>query len=264
MTSRCPTWSLATASSGPNKGRGRRRRRRLDPGAVARLGLHAYRRHAALLIGVAVVIFAPIAALDAAVDGLGDPRSASGAFFVTVAALVDLLVAHIGTVLYSGVVAGVLRSQRRVMDPPPLAVALRRLPYGRLVIVEALSGAAILVGLLLFLVPGVIAFALFAPAGALVALENRGPISALRRSAALVWGNTLRVLAILGGLLLAEAAIDAGLETLGVGNGVVGWATTLGASVVLAPLAGLAIVAITLELRAMEAGRRWVAGGLSR
>lgn len=66
--------------------------------------------------------------------------------------------------------------------------------YVPFIVTEVLFIVIVLAGLILFIAPGIMFLFLFLLAPSLVFLENRSPISALRRSAELLRGNRLRLL----------------------------------------------------------------------
>jgi hypothetical protein len=88
-----------------------------------------------------------------------------------------------------------------------LARALRRAPALAGMII--LQGLAAVVGLLLFVVPGLVVLCAYAVAGPVCVVEGLGPIESLSRSAVLTRGNGWRVFGVLALLYGGAAAIDA-------------------------------------------------------
>ena len=90
-----------------------------------------------------------------------------------VAVLAQSVTVLLGEVFYSGAVALLIARTQPGGRPSLLGVA-RSLSYGRLIAVDLLFGLGIAVGLVLFVVPGVVAFTWFALAGPLVELDGVG------------------------------------------------------------------------------------------
>jgi hypothetical protein len=92
---------------------------------------------------------------------------------------------------------------------PDHGVSIRRvlatMPWGALIGADLLVALIVVVGLLLLVVPGLIAFNLLALAGPVIEVENRKIISSLRRSARLVRGHFWTV-ALLATLPVAAAS----------------------------------------------------------
>jgi len=202
------------------------------------------------------VIFVPLGLLDAIPDQVVHvDRVSDLSDLATVAVLVAVLAQSVtvllGEVLYSGAVAQLIARTPPGARPSLLGVA-RSLSYGRLIAVDILFGLGIAVGLVLLVVPGVVAFTWFALAGPLVELDRLGVRAAFMRSRRLVRGHFWTVLAVLGPITLAsEALTDAALS---VAHGVLGdslladWLGESATNIVLSPLYAVAAVLITLRL----------------
>jgi hypothetical protein len=152
----------------------------------------------------------PAAALAQAavwLAGLGWGDLDSGALAVP-AAILTLVLLFAAPLLVQGMLIELVRSVhegRRAAEIRELAAhALKRFPA--LLGGSLLYWFGIIFGLVLLIVPGLIAFArwsLFAP---LVVLERRSPAEAITRSSELVTGKTFQVLLIVG----AVTALDSG------------------------------------------------------
>jgi len=173
---------------------------RLSPAEVGREALASYRANVGLLLLTALIVFAPITLLEAAAHGLGDldPDEASLSAVAEMVAAVSATVftSVLGEVFYAGVVVAVVAHRRTGVRRELLEIA-RTLPYLRLTAVDVLFVLMVAVGLALFIVPGVVAFAWFALAAPVVEIEDRGVRAAFVRSRQLVRGSFWRVLAIL-------------------------------------------------------------------
>ena len=159
-----------------------------------------YRAWAPSLLALALVVFVPLALLDAltmdvrldALDVTSGIKLAALVLAVGVITATGLL----GEVFFSGAIA-ISLTHAHGEEPPPLREIARRLRYGRLIAVDLAYVALVAVGVLLGLVPGLLAFVWLALSGPVVELENRSAIGALARSIGLVRGNFWLVLWVL-------------------------------------------------------------------
>ena len=143
-----------------------------------------YRRHFVTLAVMSLVVFSALAVLDAVARAAFTP--ADGA--VTAQALVAWLLTGLwmfGSALFAGLCDTVVSTAFGHREPP-LSIAWRRLPYGRLLALDVVLTAAVTVGLALLVVPGVLVFALTCIAAPLVVIEGLDVRAALVRSARLV------------------------------------------------------------------------------
>ncbi|MGH2599437.1 MAG: hypothetical protein ACRDJ9_08630, partial [Dehalococcoidia bacterium] len=69
----------------------------------------------------------------------------------------------------------------------PVLHVLRTLPYRRLIAASVLLAVIVSAGLLLFILPGLILFTLFALVGPLINIEQQTVLGAFKRSAQLIW-----------------------------------------------------------------------------
>jgi hypothetical protein len=165
---------------------------------VIRTTLSVWRRDAPALTVVSLLFSAPLVPL---VLATGD----TSRVYVGAGGLLGLLASG---ALCAGVVADLRGSRPRVGEM--IAVALRR--SGSLVLASLISGLAILLGLVLLVAPGAIAWAgLFVVVPVLAAEPERGPVQALRRSWELTRGRRLGVFAValasLAGALVAAMLV---------------------------------------------------------
>jgi hypothetical protein len=207
-----------------------------------------YRRHWAFLIAAAIVVLVPQSILDATLDGLEVEgfRSAKdiaifGAVLLTVAVNLG------GQAIYAGLTAAADVDWRAGRPLPPLSTLIRSLPIGGLIVLDLLVSIGAAIGILLLVLPGLIFLAYVGISPAVMKLEHRGPLSALRRSVELVRGNLWRVFAIVVGvILITELAVQAitfpfhGLALL--------TAVDLVANGLLQPIEGLAVVVVAIRL----------------
>jgi hypothetical protein len=226
----------------------------------ARIG-RTYWSWAPVLLLVAVIIFLPLGLLET-IPGRLDSDSWEIHSIVAVAALagaIGLLAATslIGEVFFSGAVAVALTHPRHE-KPPGLREIAGRLNYGRLIAVDLVYVAIVVVGLVLLVVPGALAFVWLGLAGPVVEIEGRGVRGALERSWALVRGRFWTVAAVLIPIELvgdsAAEALTAGVHSL-LGHGFVAtWLADSVANVLLTPVFAVAAVLLTLDMIAEKDG----------
>jgi hypothetical protein len=216
--------------------------------AVFREMFTVYRRHWAFLIPTAIVILLPQSILDATLDGLdveGFESAKDIALFGAV--LLTVAVNLMGQAIYAGLTAAADVDWRAGQPLPPISTLIRSLPLGGLIVLDILISIGAAVGLLLLVLPGLIFLAYVGISPAVMKLEHRGPLAALRRSVELVRGNLWRVFAIVAGVIvITELAVQAitfpfhGLALV--------TAVDLVAQGLLQPFEGLAIVIVAIRL----------------
>lgn len=227
----------------------------------ARIG-RTYLSWSPTLIALAVLVFLPLGLLDA-IHTTADFDRVDVDTVLALAALLGLIGAVtatslLGEVFYSGAVAISL-----VRTPPGREPTLReiagRISYGRLIAVDLIYVFLVVLGLFLFVVPGVLAFVMLGLAGPVIEIEERGVRAALRRSFELVRGHFWLVFWVLAPI---EILGDAAGEWIGhlvhglLGDGFLGaWLGESAASVVLSPLFAVAAVLLTVDLIAAHDGR---------
>ncbi|HEY7152094.1 MAG TPA: hypothetical protein VH391_10475 [Solirubrobacterales bacterium] len=217
-----------------------------------------FRREAGFLFLLGVLVFVPIGLLSALADRAGEIHVSHLSELVSletgalvVGFVVQATTSLLGEVFYSGAVALTLAREERGGRPRLLEIA-RSLSYGRLIAVDILFGIAVAIGLLLFVVPGVVAFTWFALAGPLVEIEDDTVRSSFARSRRLVRGRFWTVLAVLVPITLASELITNAALTLSHGtfaSPLLGdWVGESVTSIALSPFYAVAAVLITLHL----------------
>ncbi len=226
----------------------------------ARIG-RTYRSWAPSLLLLAAIVFLPLGLLDSIsttldVDSLDlDSGMKMAALIAVLAALTATSL--IGEVFYSGAVAISLTHPEHER-PPSIREIARRLDYRRLIAVDIVYVLIVVIGLLLFVVPGVLAFVWFGLAGPVVEIEKHSVRGALRRSWSLVRGSFWTVLLVLGPIELLGDVIG---ELLGavvhsaLGESFVAvWLADFVANLFLTPIFAVAAVLLTLDLIAEKDG----------
>jgi hypothetical protein len=220
----------------------------------ARIG-RTYWSWAPSLLLLGAIVFIPLGLLDALaitvdVDSLD---LTSGIKIAALVVAVGALTATslLGEVFYSGAVA-VSLTHPAGDRPPSVREIARRLRYGRLIAVDLVYVAIVAVGLLLFFVPGVLAFVWLGLAGPIVEIEDRTVRGALRRSWDLVRGNFWLVFFVLAPIEIVGDAVGEGIGELihgALGDSLLAtWLAESLSNIAFAPLFAVAAVLLTLEL----------------
>jgi len=207
------------------------------------------------LLGFAVVVFVPLGLLDALslqvdVDSL-DLTSGIEIAALMLAVGAVTMTGLLGEIFFSGAIAISLthpHGQRR----PSVREIAGRIKYGRLVVVDVAFVAIVALGLLLGLLPGVLAFVFLGLAGPIVEIEERSAASALRRSFQLVRGSFWLVFWVLVPIEVLGDAIGGGLAALvhhELGDTfVAAWLAEAVSNAFLSPVFAVAAVLLTVDL----------------
>lgn len=173
---------------------------------VLREAFAVYRRLLRRSIVVAGLIFAVVSLAQA----LASERASA------LTALVALILSLVGGLLVQGALVEVVRDLHEGRDPAPLTVYYDRTRgrLGTLLGVSLLYGLGVFFGLILLIVPGLIAVARWSLVVPLVMIEGRDWRDAFRRSSALVRGQTGRVLGVVFVANVATALISVAVAAL--------------------------------------------------
>jgi hypothetical protein len=236
--------------------------KKLSIRAVVREAATDYRARFLLLLVAALLVFTPIGLIDVATDGLQEVNLEDGDA-ATIAeavggALLFIVTATLGDIFYTGVVAAIVAEERGGARRE-IADVIRHIPYGRLVVIDVLFVLVVAIGLILLVIPGLIAFARYGLAAPVVKIEGGGIRNAFRRSRELVRDSTGRVLAlllpaILLGDILAEL-LHSGVDSLIGDDAAANLIGSLTGEALTAPIFALVAVVTTHHLIALEAGR---------
>lgn len=216
---------------------------------------HTYWSWAPSILLLSLVIFLPLGLLDAATMNVElDSLDVTDGFKLAAVALaigVVTATSLLGEVFFSGAIALSL-TRRDGKGAPPLREIARSLNYGRLIAVDLAYVALVAIGLLLGLVPGLLAFVWLSLAGPVVELEERTAKGALTRSMRLVRGNFWLVLWVLLPLQVLGDAVGEALATLVhdlFGETFVAtWLAEAATDIALSPLFAVAAVLLAVEL----------------
>jgi hypothetical protein len=213
------------------------------------------------LLLLAVAVFVPLGLLDAlatevSVDSLDLAHGLEIAAVIGATAAVTVT-GLLGEVFYSGTVA-IYLTHPEGEKPPGLREIARRLEYRRLILVDVAYVAAVIVGLLLFVVPGILVFVWFGLAGPVVEIEGRTVRGALSRSFRLVRGNFWLVFLVMAPVELVGDGVTglvADLVHSLLGHSLFAtWMAESASNIVFTPIFAVAAVLLTLDLIAARGG----------
>lgn len=167
-------------------------------GAVGGTALRICWRRAPTLALIGLVLFAPLAAIEALVAGIVHDGFERREHTLAIGVYLWASLIMFGSAMCAGLLDTVVGSEFGE-EEVPLRQAIRSLPYGRLVVVDVAQAMVIGTASLLGFVPGLVAFTLTCLAGSLVMIERLDGWAALRRSVALTrrrFGLTLLVVTL--------------------------------------------------------------------
>jgi hypothetical protein len=157
---------------------------------VLRRALSTYRGRFVIVAGMAIIVFAPLGVIDAAIDLWAedyrhDHNGATGlAVFLPV--LLSTSAVVFGSAFFAGLLDHVVGEHQHGHERHPIGHILRTLPYRRLIAANVLLSVLTTIGLAVFVVPGLIVFTLFCLVGPLITIERLPVLAAFRRSAQLI------------------------------------------------------------------------------
>ena len=213
------------------------------------------------LLLVAVVVFVPLGLIHAVPVNVDATQLDLGSGLRIAAAVLALALLTttglLGEIFYTGAVAIAL-THPRDGGPPSLREIARTVSYGRLIAVDLIFGVLVAIGMISFVVPGVLAFVYLGMAAPVVEIEHRSVRGAFARSVRLVRGRFWYVLAILVPIEIASDAVTGGATGLAhslLGNSIFAeWLADTSTNVLLTPFYAVAAVLLTLDLIAEKDG----------
>jgi hypothetical protein len=170
-----------------------------------------FREHYWRVALVALVLFVPPPLLATALRGMrdsleADPGLIRGLGFV-MGLLVVLVVRLFGPVVYAGYLDEAVGHEYFRGHRLGVRTILRTLPWGRLVVADLILIIGTIIGLSLFVLPGLIWLTLFTLVGPVIVQEHHGVIDGFRRTLQLSRGAWRMVLILVVALLVAEQVV---------------------------------------------------------
>jgi hypothetical protein len=223
--------------------------------------IRTYFRWAPSLLLLAVIVFVPLGLVHAITvhADVGSLDFSNGLRLFAAAAAVLALAGTglVGEVFYTGAVSIAL-THPHDGKPPSLREVAGMVNYRRLIAVDLLYGAIVGAGLVLLVVPGVLAFVWLGLAAPVVEIEKRGVRAAFARSVRLVRGHFWLVLAVLVPLEVGGDSVTDLVTALA--HGLLGnslpaeWLADTASNVVLTPFYAVAAVLLTVDLISEQDG----------
>jgi hypothetical protein len=202
-----------------------------------------------VLLGLALVIYVPIAILEGAVNSSNS----------TGLAALTTVISAIGQALFTGAVVGAVADMRDGRRDFGVMQLLRSaLPFILpLVLAGIVFGVGFVIGLILIVIPGLIFatfFCLYAPA---VVVDREGVFGSLGRSRQLVSGNAWRVFGVLLVTVIVTAIVGGVLQRVafGISDNFVGAAVgALISGLITAPIFAITVSTLYFSLRDAREG----------
>lgn len=176
-------------------------------GDVLRDTVFIYRRYFRRVAGAAVLVFGATAWLDALIELGIDADRLTGTGWDTLLGAASALVGTLGFVFYAGLLDKLLEDHLEGRPKRRIVVVARELPFVRLLVADLVLTVVTVVGLLLFVVPGVVAFTLFAMVAPVIVAEDRKVFSGMRRASQLARQRFWLVLGLVTVPVLVEEQI---------------------------------------------------------
>lgn len=221
-----------------------------------------YFRWASALLPIAAIVFIPLGLVHAIPvhAHLDSVHTRQGFEVLTLIGAIGVLTATglIGEVFYTGAVSIALTHPRVGGRPPRVREVARHISYRRLIAVDLAYGFAVALGLVAFVIPGVLLYVYFGLAAPAIEIERHGIVDALRRSLALVRGHFWLVFWVLVPIELVGDAltnlIGSASEHLLSAALPAAWLADTASNILLTPFYAIAAVLLTLDLIAAREG----------
>jgi hypothetical protein len=207
--------------------------------SIVRGAARLYREEPLRVAGSAYALLMPAAVvsagLGALIDNLRDTALADRAALLAAVATLAGILSTLGLVLYAGLLDELVGARIRGERLASVSVALRGLPLGRLLVADVIVAAAMGLGSVLGVLPGLLVVCLVAIVGPVVNIEGARPTAAVRRSARLTWPHLLTVALTILPVVALEGALHAWFAYVHEAHA---WLTELIVAAVLVPSAG--------------------------
>lgn len=214
---------------------------RVNVGNVISEMFSIYGAHAAVLLGSALVIFVVVGLIQ----GL---LAAAGGLLLS---LIGSIIYLVAVTLYSGMVVRLVEDVRDGRRDLSVGEMLRSITpvLGSLIGNGILKAIAVVIGLVLLIVPGLILLTIWAVTGPAIVVERKGAIDAFGRSRELVRGEGFSVFAVLVVTLLIVIGVNIVVGVLGAATGDAGAVIfSIIGSVITAPVFSLVAAIMFFDL----------------
>jgi hypothetical protein len=234
-------------------------------GDILSAAFNIYKAYASKLAVIVAIVVAPLSFVSALISGVafapgtttvvifGKPTQVPDSRGVLVLLVVAAIGAAIWVIIWAVLEAAIIRAaaEATIGDPvdPEASYRYGFKRLGSVILVSLLVGLAVLGGLILFVIPGLI-FAVFlcVSVPALIVEDRRGT-EAMSRSWNLVKGHFWHAVGVILVAGIITGLIDGIISSIGGNAWFVRWIFTAIATVVTAPYSALVLVLLYLDLR---------------
>ena len=214
---------------------------RLSVGGVISEAFDLYGKHAAALLGTAVIVFVVAGVLQ------GILTDDHGIVLRVIASIIGLIASTLYTGFVVTLVADVRDGRQDFSVGQMISSASEAIP--RLIGNAILFGIAVGIGFILLIVPGLILLTFWSVGAPSIVVENAGPLEAFGRSYCLVKGEAWSVFGalVIVFLILVAIGIVLGIIATPIGNGATVVASII-SNIITAPVFAIAVSVMFFEL----------------
>jgi hypothetical protein len=174
---------------------------------VISAALRTYREQFPRVASTAFIVFGAVAAVDALSVVLVVDHHVTRPIGAAVVSVMGGGIAMVGVVIYAGILDKVVGTHLHGHPDLTVRQIWKVLPLGRLVVADIVLAAATVIGLAIFVVPGVFIFTMWSLVGPVITIEDRSVRSAFARSWELVRGHFWLTLVLVTVPLQIEQAV---------------------------------------------------------
>jgi hypothetical protein len=174
---------------------------------VISAALRTYREQFPRVASTAFIVFGAVAAVDALSVVLVVDHHVTRPIGAAVVSVMGGGFAMVGVVIYAGILDKVVGTHLHGHPDLTVRQIWKVLPLGRLVVADIVLAAATVIGLAIFVVPGVFIFTMWSLVGPVITIEDRSVRSAFARSWELVRGHFWLTLVLVTVPLQIEQAV---------------------------------------------------------
>jgi hypothetical protein len=237
-------------------------------GDILSAAFQIYRENAGSLLMIVAVVVVPLTFLSAFIDGVVfAPEKTTEVIFgqtievttrsASVGLLALLITAVIGVIITAVLQAALLRgaAQGTIGDPVDIDASYKWgfARFGSVLLISILVGLAVLGGLILLIIPGLIFAVMFSVSVPALVVENKRGTEAMSRSWNLVKGHFWHAVGVLVVAWIITAVVSGIIRAIGTAisdNWFFDWIFQAIAQIIVAPFSALVGVLLYLDLRA--------------
>jgi hypothetical protein len=233
-------------------------------GEILSAAFNEYKANAAGLITIVAIVVVPLSLIGAVLTDvvfdpgtgtvrvLGEPVEASRSLFAALFA--SAIGVAISVIIWAILEAAILRAaaQATIGDPVDVQASYRWgfRRFGSVILVAILVGLAVLGGLILLVIPGLIFAVMLSVSVPALVVEDRRGTEAMGRSWNLVKGNFWHAVGVIVVAGLITGVVSGVIGAIGGDNWVLRWIFNSIGTIITAPFSALVIVLLYIDLRA--------------